>query len=93
MTDYLSSIWRRDFNFGQGKVKNGLLGFRTLERNTSTNSSQVDCLTNIEMKLKTYPRIFYKDANGKKPLRFIQAYGTTFEFKYDEYGDIILQEL
>lgn len=44
------------------------------------------------MKLKTYPRIFYRDANGKKPLRFIQAYGTKYEFQYDEYGDIVLNE-
>lgn len=45
------------------------------------------------MKLKTYPRIFYKDANGKKPLKLIHAYGTTLEFKYDEYGDIVLEKL
>lgn len=71
----------------------GQNGFHTMERDTSTNSSQVDCLTSTEMKLKTYPRIFYKDANGKTPLKLIQAYGTTFEFKYDEYGDIVLEKL
>lgn len=86
-------IWRRDFSIGQRMESSGQNGFRMMENVTSTNSSQVDYLTSIKMKLKTYPRIYYKDANGKKPLKLIRAYGTTFEFKYDEYGDIVLEKL
>lgn len=42
--------------------------------------------------LKTYPRIYWSDGNGKHPIHFIQAYGRKYEFKYDKDGDIILIE-
>lgn len=42
------------------------------------------------MKLKTYPRIFWNDRNGKHPLRFIQFNGRKYEFQFDETGDIVL---
>lgn len=45
------------------------------------------------MKLKTYPKVFWKDANGKHPLRFIQVHGSTYEFQYDESRDIVLREI
>lgn len=45
------------------------------------------------MKLKTYPNVYWKDVNGKVPLKFIHAYGTTYEFQYDENGDIILTQI
>lgn len=45
------------------------------------------------MNLKTYPRVFWRDANGKHPLKFIQVYGTTYEFQYDESGDIVLRQI
>lgn len=42
--------------------------------------------------LKTYPRIYWKDKNGKHPLRFIKVMGRTYEFRYDQ-GDIVLAKV
>lgn len=42
------------------------------------------------MKLETYPRIYFKDANGKHFIRSINWYGSVYEFIYDENGDIVL---
>lgn len=43
------------------------------------------------MKIERIPRVFYQDADGKHPLRYIQVYGTKYEFMYDESGDIVLK--
>lgn len=43
------------------------------------------------MKLETYPRIYFKDADGKHSLRYIEVHGTKYEFMYDESGDIVLK--
>lgn len=43
------------------------------------------------MKIETIPRVFYVDRNGKHSLRYIQVYGTKYEFMYDESGDIVLK--
>ena len=43
------------------------------------------------MTIERIPNVFYKDRNGKHPLRFIQAYGRTYRFEYDG-EDIILIE-
>lgn len=45
------------------------------------------------MKLETYPRIYYKDADGKHFIRSINWYGTIYEFQYDDSGDIVLQKV
>lgn len=45
------------------------------------------------MRIKTYPKVYYQDATGKMPLKFIQVYGTRYEFQYDENGDIVLQKV
>lgn len=42
------------------------------------------------MKLKTYPKIYYRDGNGKHPLHYINVYGDKYEFKFDAEGDIVL---
>ena len=42
------------------------------------------------MRLKRYPQIYFKDANGKYFIRTINWYGSVFEFMYDENGDIVL---
>ena len=43
------------------------------------------------MKVKTYPKIFFKDERGKHPIKQITVYGRTYEFGYDG-EDIILEE-
>lgn len=41
------------------------------------------------MNIERVPRVFYKDRNGKHPLRYIKAHGSTLKFVYDG-DDIIL---
>lgn len=43
--------------------------------------------------LKTYPKIYYRDGNGKHPIHFIQVYGVKYEFKYGKDGEIILEKV
>ncbi len=42
------------------------------------------------MKLETYPQIYLKDADGKHFIRTVNWFGTKYEFRYDEDGDIVL---
>lgn len=43
------------------------------------------------MKLRRYPKIYFKDADGEKHfIRIINWYGNVLEFIYDENGDIVL---
>ena len=45
------------------------------------------------MRLKTYPQIYFKDADGGKHfIRTVNWYGRVFEFMYDEDGDIVLKQ-
>ena len=36
--------------------------------------------------------VYYKDNKGKHPLKYINVYGTVFQFKRDDLGDIILEQ-
>ena len=37
--------------------------------------------------------VYYKDKNGKHPLKYISVYGDVFQFRKDSLGDIVLEQL